>query len=133
MGCIVCTPPSLSAGGGDGGELNLLPKFQKGELEKTSTLRRGLLEKSGVIFFTGGLQFYNNKNTHTHTHTHKSEILNDKKFIFCAFTKKSDVKERGGRGGGGGEFADLRGGLARKRGVVFLRGGLIPRCTLSTQ
>ena len=27
-------------------------------------------------------------------------------------------------------FADLRGGLAREKGVVFLRGGLIPRCTL---
>ena len=28
------------------------------------------------------------------------------------------------RGGGLGQFADLKGGLARKRGVVFLRGGV---------
>ena len=27
-------------------------------------------------------------------------------------------------------FVDLRGGLARKRGAVILRGGLIPQCTL---
>ena len=29
-----------------------------------------------------------------------------------------------------GQFANLRGCLARKKGVVFLRGGLIPQCTL---
>ena len=29
-----------------------------------------------------------------------------------------------------GQFADLTEGLAKKRGVVFLRGGLIPQCTL---
>ena len=33
------------------------------------------------------------------------------------------------KGGGLGQFANLRGCLTRKRGVVFLR-GLIPRCTL---
>ena len=33
--------------------------------------------------------------------------------------------------GGLGQFADLRGeGLAKKRVVVFLREGLLPRCTL---
>ena len=36
------------------------------------------------------------------------------------------------KGGGGlGQLADLRGGLERKKGVVFLRKGrLIPQCTL---
>ena len=29
-----------------------------------------------------------------------------------------------------GQFANLSGGMARKRGVMFLRGRLIPRCTL---
>ena len=34
--------------------------------------------------------------------------------------------------GGLGQFADLRGegGLGKKEGVLFLRGGLIPQCTL---
>ena len=31
-----------------------------------------------------------------------------------------------------GQFADLNGGLARKKEAVFLR-GLIPQCTLCTQ
>ena len=34
------------------------------------------------------------------------------------------------RGGGLGQFADLRGGLAEKEGVISLRGGLIPQGTL---
>ena len=36
------------------------------------------------------------------------------------------------RGGGLGHFSDLKGGLAKKRGLGFLRGGegLIPQCTL---
>ena len=29
-----------------------------------------------------------------------------------------------------GQCADLRGGLGKKEGVVILRGGLIPQCTL---
>ena len=33
-------------------------------------------------------------------------------------------------GGGLGQFADLRGGLARKRGGGVFEGGLIPQCTL---
>ena len=39
---------------------------------------------------------------------------------------REDLPEKGGLG----QFADLRGGLAEKEGVVFLRGGLIPQCTL---
>ena len=38
---IVCTPP-FSAGG-----LNLLPNFQKGELDRTSTLRGGCWKRGG--------------------------------------------------------------------------------------
>ena len=36
------------------------------------------------------------------------------------------------RGGGLGQFTDLRGDLARKRGMVFLSGGggVIPQCKL---
>ena len=45
---IVCNlPPFLL------GVLNLLPKFQKGGLDRTSTLRGGLLEKKQVAFFNG--------------------------------------------------------------------------------
>ena len=33
-------------------------------------------------------------------------------------------------GGGLGQYADLRGGLARKRGGAFEGGGVIPQCTL---
>ena len=40
-------------------------------------------------------------------------------------------KKEGG-GGGLGLFADLRWGLATKREVMFLRGGLRPQCTLCT-
>ena len=39
---------------------------------------------------------------------------------------REDLPEKGGLG----QFADLRGGLAEKKEVVFLRGGLIPQCTL---
>ena len=35
-----------------------------------------------------------------------------------------------GRSGGGGGGWGVGGGLAKKRGVVFLRGKLIPQCTL---
>ena len=46
---IVCTPPPLSAGGGGAGcRLSLQPNFQKGGgLERTSTVREGLLGKRG--------------------------------------------------------------------------------------
>ena len=42
------------------------------------------------------------------------------------YIHRDDLPEKGGLG----QFADLRGGLAQKEGVVFLRGGLIPQCTL---
>ena len=35
------------------------------------------------------------------------------------------------KGGGGGQFADLRGSLARKRWVVFLRGNGTPMHTMN--
>ena len=46
------------------------------------------------------------------------------------------IQYRGGRlpkKGGLELFADLKGGLARKRGFVFFRGGLRPQCTLWMQ
>ena len=39
---------------------------------------------------------------------------------------RDDLPEKGGLG----QFGDLRGGLAENEGVVFLRAGLIPQCTL---
>ena len=54
MMCTHTPPPSFCRGRGGGG-LSLQPNFQKGgELDKTSTFRRGLLEKRGVTFFRGG-------------------------------------------------------------------------------
>ena len=48
-----------------------------------------------------------------------------KQYIYiCRY--REDLPEKEGLG----QFADLRGGLAEKEGVVFLRGGLIPQCTL---
>ena len=46
--------------------------FKKGGLDRTSTLRRGLLKKRGVTFFRGGCNFYKKNKL-------KSEIFNDKK------------------------------------------------------
>ena len=46
--------------------------FKKRELDRTSTLRAGLLEKREVTF-SGGVQFLQKKNNL------KSEIFNDKK------------------------------------------------------
>ena len=48
-------------------------------------------------------------------------------------SRKTNIEGGLPKNGGLGQFADLRGGgLARKRGVVFLRGKgwLIPQCTL---
>ena len=53
--------------------LNLLPNFQKGGLDRTSTLRGGLLEKRGSL--SGGVAIFTPKKPL------KSEIFNDKKFI----------------------------------------------------
>ena len=63
-------------------------------------------------------------------------VLRMKNFNNGGFTEKSDFlgsgftknQYRGGGGGyylkrGLGQFPDLRGGLARKRGLLFLRGG----------
>ena len=70
---IVCIS-AFGGGGGRGqvgwggvgglGGVKLLPNFQKGELDRTSTLRGGLLEKRRVFFFRGGgeLQFLYTKN-----------------------------------------------------------------------
>ena len=71
-------------------------------------------------------------------------VLRMKNFNNGGFTEKSDFLGSGFtknqyRGGGGyylkrglGQFPDLQGGLARKRGLLFLRGGggLIPLWTL---
>ena len=53
------------------GGLNLSPNFQKGGLDRTSTLRGGCWKRGGVTFFRGGLQFLHKKL--------KSEIFNNKK------------------------------------------------------
>ena len=78
--------PPLSAG-----RLNLLPNFQKGRLDRldrTSTLRGGLLEKRGIIFFRRGggegagcCNFYKKKL--------KSKTFNDKKFYKQNFVSLS--------------------------------------------
>ena len=65
--------------------------------------------------------------------------IKDEKFILWGFTEKSEGGSRKNnilgelpekkKGGGRGQFADLGGGggiLAKKRGVVFLMGKLIP-------
>ena len=71
---IVCTPPPPFL---QGRGLNLLPNFQKGwRLDRTSTLRGGLLEKRGVTLRGGGggvAIFQKNKL--------KSEIFNYKKIL----------------------------------------------------
>ena len=40
------------------------------------------------------------------------------------------LPKKGEGGGGLGQFANLGGGLGEKEGMVFLRGRLIPQCTL---
>ena len=70
----------------------------------------------------------------------KSEIFNNKKSfnITGIFTEKlknpvfrqAGMGEESGKRGGLGQFADLSGEFGKKEGVVFLRGGLKPQCTL---
>ena len=62
--------PSFLLGGG---ELDLLPNFQTGGLNRTSTLRGGCW-KRGITFFMGSCNFY--KKTKL-----KSEIFNGKKSL----------------------------------------------------
>ena len=51
--------------------------------------------------------------------------------IFGGGITKNNIKGRGlPKNGGLGQFADLREGLARKRGMLLLRGELIPQYTL---
>ena len=73
---IVCTlpPPFLIEGGGGGRGLNLLPNFQKAGAWQDLNFERGLLEKRGLTFFRGRLQFYKRNKL-------KSEIFNDKKSL----------------------------------------------------
>ena len=47
------TPSPLSAGGGGGGVVNLLPNFQNRGLDTTSVFR-GVAGKEGVTLFKGG-------------------------------------------------------------------------------
>ena len=66
-----CAPPPISAGGG----LSLQPNFQKGGLDRISTFRGRLLEKSRVTFFRGrGCNFHIKNKL-------KSEMFNDKKSL----------------------------------------------------
>ena len=53
-------PPFLLGEGGVEG-LKLLPNFQKGGVDRTSTLRGGLLEKREVTFFRGVAILQKNK------------------------------------------------------------------------
>ena len=73
----------ISAGG-----VNLLSNFEKGGLDRTSTLRRSLLEKREVTFFRGGCNFYK-KNK-------QIEMFNNKKvykqIFFSVITKNSNWK-----------------------------------------
>ena len=105
-------PPPLSAGGG----VKLLPRFQKGGLERTLTLRGRLLEKRGVTFSRVGRGCnFTQKNKQI-----KSEIFNEKKKfknknIFLSFLRIQIGK------GGAWTVCRFKRGLARKRGLVFLK------------
>ena len=71
--------PPFCLEGGEGGELNLLPNFQKGGVGRTLVFRGGFVKKRGVTFLmgrggggVGGCNFYLKNKL-------KSEIFNDKK------------------------------------------------------
>ena len=56
---IVCTPPPSPLS--SGGELNLLPNFQKGGVWQDLNFERGVAGKEVGNFFQEGLQFYKKK------------------------------------------------------------------------
>ena len=70
---IVCTPSPFCWG-----RLNLLPNFQKGALDWTSTLRGGLLEKMEATFFKGCCNFTEKKLKYLMTKTFINENI-----FFC--------------------------------------------------
>ena len=104
---IVCSPlPS----GGRG--LSLQQNFKKGGgLDRISIFRGGLLVKTevGIGLRTKKIKYYRGS-------------LKNPIFRGWGFTKNQYMgRELAKRGGGAGQFADLRGAW-RKRGGVFLRG-----------